>query len=505
MSSDSTSTPPPSSLVGGKYELRGLIGRGGMGSVYEGRHHSLGTPVAIKFIDVEHANSADAKTRFDTEARAAATIQSKHAIQIYDHGVTDDGRPFIVMELLVGEALDKRITRLGVISLEETARIIRQVARALARAHERGIIHRDLKPENIFLVRGPDDDEDIAKVLDFGIAKIKSTPGAVGISSSTKTGTLLGTPFFMSPEQARGLRTVDQRSDLWSLGVIVFKCVTGILPFDGESLGDLLVKICTAPIPLPSHVRGDLPPHLDGWTVRALDREPDHRFQTATELAESLAAVAGLPTVRGGPSSANLPDPNSYSPSSPYSPRPVSSGEAHARTAREPVPFSGPEYAQAIPPATSAPLTASTPQPVRRSSKLGYLAGAVIGLAAGFTGVFYLVAGLRASSVPGIASPSAPPPESASAASPPPASAAWTAAPPADTSASPPVPPLEPPPAAAAHPAKPPATKSTQKPPKTTTTTPPVATALPPAGAVLPAAPPTPPKQAPANAGEPGY
>ena len=139
MSSDDTQSPPPTTLVGGKYEVLGLIGRGGMGSVYEGRHTSLGTPCAIKFIDAEYANSQDARSRFDMEARAAASIQSKHAIQIYDHGVTADGRPYIVMERLLGEPLDQRIKREGTISLLETARIMRQVARALSRA----IRHKD--------------------------------------------------------------------------------------------------------------------------------------------------------------------------------------------------------------------------------------------------------------------------------------------------------------------------------------------------------------------------
>src|SRR6516225_2621899 len=151
-------TPPVSGLVAGKYEVLRRIGRGGMGSVWEGKHATLGSRVAIKFIDHEHAESDDARSRFLTEARAAATIQSKHAIQIFDHGVTGDGRPYMVMELLVGEPLDKRIDRLGTISLKETARIIGHVCRALQRAHDAGIIHRDLKPENIFLVRSPDDD-----------------------------------------------------------------------------------------------------------------------------------------------------------------------------------------------------------------------------------------------------------------------------------------------------------------------------------------------------------
>jgi eukaryotic-like serine/threonine-protein kinase len=409
MSNDATSSPPPSTLIGGKYALLGLIGRGGMGSVYEGRHASLGTPVAIKFIDAEYAGSQDARSRFDTEARAAATIQSKHAIQIYDHGVTDDGRPYIVMELLIGESLDARIRRLGTVPLEETARIVRQVARALTRAHERGIVHRDLKPENIFLVKGPDDDEEIAKVLDFGIAKIKTTPGAVGVSSSTKTGTLLGTPFFMSPEQARGLRSVDHRTDVWSLGVIVFKCVTGALPFDGESLGDLLVKICTSPIPMPSErvpTSGSVGGHpqapgaeLDHWMLRALEREPDLRFQSATELADALGTLAGLSFRRG---MASTPDPGfaSASSSRPIFP-PVSSGRGVPssgaapsaprtdRNAQVPTPFGAQSFSEPIPAATSAPITASAPSAAPRSPMVGVFAAAAFGLLLGLFGVGY--------------------------------------------------------------------------------------------------------------------
>ena len=309
MSSNTDIQPPTSGLVAGKYELLAMIGRGGMGSVWEARHASLGTRFAIKFIEAEYADSAEARSRFDKEARAAATIQSKHAIQIYDHGVTDDGKPYIVMELLQGEPLDKRIERFGRLSLQDTARIIMQVSRGLARAHERGIVHRDLKPENIFLVRTPDDDEEVAKVLDFGIAKMSNssiTGSPSGITSSTKTGAVLGTPFYMSPEQARGLRNVDHRTDIWSLGVIAFKCVTGRLPFDGESVGDLLVKICTSPIPVPSQAAPGLPPAFDAWFARALEREPDRRFSTVAEMSDGLAFSAGI-APRG---------PGSYVPSS---------------------------------------------------------------------------------------------------------------------------------------------------------------------------------------------
>ncbi len=290
---------PVTGLVAGKYDLVRLIGRGGMGSVWEGRHTSLGTRVAIKFIEPGYANSDEARSRFDNEARAAATIQSKYAIQIFDHGITETGHPYIVMEMLSGEPLEKRVARLGRIPLPETAHILQQVCRALQRAHDAGIVHRDLKPENIFLVRSPDDDEETAKVLDFGIAKIQTVPGQQGPSSSTKTGVVLGTPYYMSPEQARGLRTVDHRTDLWALGVIAYQCVAGALPFEGESVGDLIVKICTSPLPRPSQIHPDLPAAFDVWFERALDRDPALRFQSATQLADGLAATCGV-SVRSG-------------------------------------------------------------------------------------------------------------------------------------------------------------------------------------------------------------
>ncbi|CAN5124685.1 Stk1 family PASTA domain-containing Ser/Thr kinase [soil metagenome] len=299
--------PPVKGLVAQKYELIRMIGRGGMGSVWEGKHTTLGTRVAIKFIESEYTDNEEARTRFDNEAKAAAQLQSKHAIQVHDHGVTEDGKPYIVMEYLQGEPLDKRIERYRRLPLQDVARIMGQVSRALGRAHELGIVHRDLKPENIYLVRTNDDDDEIAKVLDFGIAKIKSNVQDQAVSSSTKTGAVLGTPYYMSPEQARGLRTIDHRTDLWSLGVIAYKCVTGVLPFEGESLGDLLVKICTSPLPIPSQSVPGLPPAFDAWFARALDREPSRRFSTALELSDALALAAGISVRR---SSNNSSQPN---------------------------------------------------------------------------------------------------------------------------------------------------------------------------------------------------
>ncbi len=278
-----------------------------MGSVWEGTHVTLGTHVAVKFIDSEYAESPEARNRFDNEARAAAKLRSKHVVEVYDHGVTDDGRPFIVMEYLRGEPLDKRLDRVGRLDAKETGRMLMQVCRALSKAHAAGIVHRDLKPENVFLVWDDEDGADVAKVVDFGIAKF--TDNQLANSSATRTGSVLGTPYYMSPEQARGLRSVDYRSDLWSVGVIAYRCLIGSLPFEGEAVGDLLVKLCTAPLPIPSQLAPDVPPGFDAWFVKALTREPEGRFASASELAESLGAVCGL-SVRRAYSTGDIPIPS---------------------------------------------------------------------------------------------------------------------------------------------------------------------------------------------------
>ncbi|HMJ15805.1 MAG TPA: protein kinase [Polyangiaceae bacterium] len=283
---------PPGDLVAGKYRLTRLLGRGGMGSVWEGVHTSLGTHVAVKFIETEHATSSEARNRFENEARAAAKLRSKHVVQVYDHGVSLDGRPFIVMEFLAGEPLDRRLDRVNRLSPADTARIVHQVCRALGRAHEAGIVHRDLKPENVFLVWDEEDGADVVKVVDFGIAKF--TDGSMGVSSATRTGSVLGTPYYMSPEQARGLRSVDHRSDLWSVGVIAYRCLVGELPFQGEAIGDLLVKICTAELPVPSQRAPGVPQSFDAWFAKALDREPARRFESAAATSQALNAAFGL-------------------------------------------------------------------------------------------------------------------------------------------------------------------------------------------------------------------
>jgi hypothetical protein len=274
------------SIVAGRFRLNKMIGRGGMGSVWQATHLGLDIPCAVKFMEGEFSKSKEAQARFEREAKAAAQLRSPHVVQVLDHGVCEE-TPYIAMELLDGEDLGKRIQKAGKIHPRDLNVIITQVCRALTKAHSVGIVHRDLKPDNIFLVR--DDDREIAKVLDFGIAK--SNLSALE-GSNTKTGAMLGTPYYMSPEQAQGIKTVDYRSDLWSLAVIVYQCVTGSLPFESEALGDLLMKIIVQPLPVPSQ-KAEVSAGFDAWWARAASRDPQGRFQSAKEFSESLMMVFG--------------------------------------------------------------------------------------------------------------------------------------------------------------------------------------------------------------------
>jgi serine/threonine protein kinase len=272
----------PGTVLAEKYKLGSVLGVGGMGTVYLAEHLALKAPVAIKVIDREVGEGDVALTRFMREAQAAASLRSPHVVQILDYGM-EGKRPFIVMEMLEGEALSDRIKRQGRLSPKETFRVISHVARAISKAHEADIIHRDLKPDNIFLVHNEGDE--IAKVLDFGVAKVDAT--ALDGSGHTRTGSLLGTPYYMSPEQAQGNKDIDSRSDLWALGVIAFECLTGIRPFSSDGLGDLVLQICIRDIPVPSEY-GKLPEGFDAWFSKACEREPKDRFQSARELAEAL-------------------------------------------------------------------------------------------------------------------------------------------------------------------------------------------------------------------------
>ena len=273
--------------VAERFRLVRLLGQGGMGSVWLADHLALDIHCAIKFIDRE-PNSAEARRRFEREAKAAAQLRGQHVVQILDHGVWE-GIPYIAMEFLEGEDLAARLERLGRLAHGQTARIISQVAKGLGRAHAAGIVHRDLKPENVFLTK--DGDDEIVKVLDFGIAKRSQTSLS---EAGTKTGSLLGTPFYMSPEQARGVKGIDHRSDLFSLAIIAYQCVTGRLPFYSEGLGDVLAQIMYEPMPIPSQQADGVPQAFDAWWQHASARAVEERFQSAKDLAESLSIALGI-------------------------------------------------------------------------------------------------------------------------------------------------------------------------------------------------------------------
>ncbi len=290
-------------VLNGRYKLLRPLGQGSQAFVWAAEHLALGSQVAVKLIDPELAKQEDARERFAREATAAAKLRSAHVVQMLDHGIDGD-QPFIVMELLEGQDLFDRLQDRQRLTITETSKILTQVARALMRAHAEGIIHRDLKPENVFLVKN--DDEEFAKVLDFGVAKV-TTPAKAAMTR-TGVGTLIGTPHYMSPEQVKGLTEIDHRSDLWSLGIIGYQCVTGQLPFDSEGVGDLLIKITMSTPRLPSSLFKDLPPAFDAWFKRACAKEPGDRFQTAREMADALARSAGteVPNSTRGPVVVNL-------------------------------------------------------------------------------------------------------------------------------------------------------------------------------------------------------
>src|SRR5882672_2143013 len=289
----------PGAVIGAKYRLEEVVGYGGMGSVWSATHLGLGEQVAIKLVSANFARSSDARRRFEMEAKAAAKIKSRHVPQVFDNGMLEDGTPYLAMELLHGESLTARVSRQGPVPLPETVSILDQCCRALTRAHSLGIVHRDIKPDNIYLAHSVDDDTYVVKVLDFGIAKF--TVLADGESSSaTRTGALLGTPLYMSPEQARGLRTIDVRTDLYSLGLVAYTTLTGKQAFNAESIGDLLLQICVQPLPRLLVGAPWLPPTMEDWFQRACMREPEGRFATAQSFIESLRIAAGVSASQGG-------------------------------------------------------------------------------------------------------------------------------------------------------------------------------------------------------------
>jgi serine/threonine protein kinase len=293
-------------VIESKYRITRLIGTGGMGAVYEGENLLIRRRVAIKVLHADSATNADIIRRFEREAQAAGEIGDDHIMEVLDLGSLPNGDRFMVMEYLEGETLAQRIERHGSLTAPQIAPIARQFLAALVSAHAAGIIHRDLKPENIFILRSKAGRSDFVKLIDFGVSKF-SRPFKEGEHRMTRANAVLGTPCYMSPEQARGASETDVRSDIYSCGVILFESVTGRLPFEGESFNDLMFKIALSDAPSPLEYVPTLDPTFAAIIGRACARDPNARYPTAQEFADTLDAwmrandlTDSLSVARGG-------------------------------------------------------------------------------------------------------------------------------------------------------------------------------------------------------------
>ena len=280
-------------VIAGRYEVVKLLGKGGMGSVYEARHTGTGRRVAVKVISAEFAQNRRLLGRFEVEARAAGAIESDHIAQVFDVGFDDKrGSPFLVMEYLEGEDLSELLARVGALEPEPALALFAQACKGLEKAHKKGIIHRDIKPANLFLAEV--DDLRRLKILDFGIAKIVVDDDGSGEPSLTRSGSLVGSPLYMSPEQARARGGIDHRTDLWSIGVVLYEMLTGHAPFAHlDAVGDLIIAICSEPV---APVRQSAPwvaPEMEEIVMKALSINATARYQSAAEMV--LAARALLP------------------------------------------------------------------------------------------------------------------------------------------------------------------------------------------------------------------
>jgi len=283
-------------LIGGRYRIQRRLGQGGMGAVYEAVDGATGAVVAVKVVTAEVAKNEVLLSRFEREVRAARGLTTPHVVRFLDAGRDpQSGLPFLVMEVLDGEDASRVFKRIKPVRPDLALRIVGQACLGLEAAHAQRIVHRDIKPANLFLTRSPPGERTV-KILDFGIAKLApdaSVAGEAGeMTGLTRTGSMLGSPLYMSPEQARGHKNIDGRADIWSLGVVLYAALTGRTPHqDNDALGDLIIAICTEPAPPVTDLAPWVPPEVAAIVHRALSLDPAGRFQSAGELRAAIAAL----------------------------------------------------------------------------------------------------------------------------------------------------------------------------------------------------------------------
>jgi len=273
-------------VIAGKYRVDQVLGLGGMGIVVAATHVQLEQRVALKFLLPTALAHADVVQRFAREARAAVKIHSEHVARVLDVGSLESGAPYMVMEYLEGDDLDRVLKQRGALPISEAVDYLLQACEAIAEAHSHGIVHRDLKPSNLFLANRPSGPPTV-KVLDFGISK---APLSTSEANLTATTGVVGTPLYMSPEQMASSRSVDVRSDIWSLGIVLYELISNQRPFMAESLPELIAAMLqNKPTPLRSH-RGEVPPLLEASVMRCLEKDPAQRFSSVAELAWAIAS-----------------------------------------------------------------------------------------------------------------------------------------------------------------------------------------------------------------------
>ena len=282
-----TSAIVPGQILLRKYRVEELLGYGGMGLVFAARHLALDERVAIKVLTPAASDDQGALARLQREARILARVRNEHVVRVIDLGQLEDGAPFMVMEYLTGRDLGSLLEEQGRLGLEEAVSYVLQALIALAAAHTNGVVHRDLKPENLFCTLAQDGGW-LIKVLDFGISRLERAELDRASASMTGPSAVMGTPLYMSPEQLRDPRTVDARSDIWSIGVVLYELVTGVAPFSGASLGDIAIKIATEAPPPLAFVEPSIAARLEDVLSRCLRKEREERFANVAQLARAL-------------------------------------------------------------------------------------------------------------------------------------------------------------------------------------------------------------------------